>query len=256
MGPGVARHLERIRALLAKAESTEFDEEAESFTAKAQELMTRYSIDAVLLTAHTEGERAEYRPIGIRIGIDDPYASAKSFLLARIASAANCSTVWSKDFGFSTVFGFEAELASVELLYTSLLIQTRAAMVRAGDLGPRAKSRRFRQSFLVGFGTRIGERLMESAQSATADAVKDHGNALLPVLAARSEAAAGLRNEAFSDLRRNTISANDGSGFVMGVASAELATISRGPVLDNEGGRPEHHVRPGAVGATMGPPAA
>jgi hypothetical protein len=256
VGPGEARHLERIRALLAKAESTEFDEEAESFTAKAQELMTRHSIDAALIAAHTAGANAENRPIGIRLGIEDPYASAKAFLLAQIAAAADCSTVWTKDFGFSTVFGFQAELASVELLYTSLLVQARAAMVRAGESGQRAKSRRFRQSFLVGFATRIGERLRESAQGVTVEAVREHGNDLLPVLAARSEAAAGLRDETISNLKRNTISANDGTGFLRGVASADVATITRGPLLDNDGGRSEQSVRPGAISAKVGPPAA
>ncbi len=121
-GSGESRPLERIRALLAKAESTEFDEEAEALTAKAQELMTRHSIDAALLAAHVEGRRARERPVARRIGVDDPYAQAKAFLLAQIAEAATCRVVWSKSFGFATVFGFEGELTSVELLYTSLLL--------------------------------------------------------------------------------------------------------------------------------------
>jgi Protein of unknown function (DUF2786) len=43
--------LGRVRALLAKAESTEFPEEADAFTEKAQELMTRYSIDVAMVAA-------------------------------------------------------------------------------------------------------------------------------------------------------------------------------------------------------------
>src|SRR5688572_14589877 len=45
------RMLDRVRALLAKAESTDFPEEAETYTAKAQQLMARYSIDQALLAA-------------------------------------------------------------------------------------------------------------------------------------------------------------------------------------------------------------
>ena len=45
------RALRRIRGLLAKAESTDFPEEAEALTAKAQELMTRHAVDAALLEA-------------------------------------------------------------------------------------------------------------------------------------------------------------------------------------------------------------
>lgn len=44
--------IERVRALLAKAESTSFPEEAEAFTAKAQELITRHAIDRTLLGGH------------------------------------------------------------------------------------------------------------------------------------------------------------------------------------------------------------
>lgn len=41
--------LGKIRGLLAKAESTQFPAEAEAFSAKAQDLMTRYAIDHALL---------------------------------------------------------------------------------------------------------------------------------------------------------------------------------------------------------------
>jgi hypothetical protein len=59
--PGVQRHessaggqvdrkvLVRVRALLAKAESTEFPDEAEALSAKAQELMSRYSLGQAVL---------------------------------------------------------------------------------------------------------------------------------------------------------------------------------------------------------------
>ena len=40
--------LATIRGLLAKAEATEFAAEAEAFTAKASELMARYSLDEAM----------------------------------------------------------------------------------------------------------------------------------------------------------------------------------------------------------------
>src|ERR1035437_9378523 len=49
--PADERILGKIRALLAKAESTEFTEEAEALSARAQELMAKYSIDHALLAA-------------------------------------------------------------------------------------------------------------------------------------------------------------------------------------------------------------
>jgi hypothetical protein len=50
------RMLSRVRALLAKAESTEFPEEAEALSSRAQELMARHSIDDAFLAAAGQGK--------------------------------------------------------------------------------------------------------------------------------------------------------------------------------------------------------
>jgi hypothetical protein len=226
------RYLERIRSLLAKAESTEFEEEAELFTAKAQELMTRHAIDAALLSAHAAGRRAGELPTGMRVGVEDPYAQAKAVLLARIADASRCRAVWSKEFGFSTVLGFESDLTSVELLYTSLLLQARRAMVRSGEMGKWARSRSFRQSFLVAYATRIGSRLAEVTETVLADAGEDQRNAFLPILAERTRLVDDLRDEAFGNLEECGLSANDHLGWVAGTAAADAAEISRGPLVE------------------------
>ena len=51
--PEGQRALGRVRALLAKAESTEFPEEAEALSAQAQELLAARSIDDAMLAAET-----------------------------------------------------------------------------------------------------------------------------------------------------------------------------------------------------------
>ena len=53
-----ARALGRVRGLLAKAESTEFPEEADALTVKAQELMAAYALDEALLDAPTPAASA------------------------------------------------------------------------------------------------------------------------------------------------------------------------------------------------------
>jgi hypothetical protein len=229
---GELRHLERVRALLAKAESTDFEEEAESLTEKAQELMTRYSIDAALLAAHAEGKLTGPKPRGVRVGIDDPYSQAKAVLLGTIASASGCRAVWSKNFGFSTVFGFEGELKSVDLLYTSLLLQARKAMIRTGKVGRRERSRSFRQSFLAGFANRIGHRLEESARAVYSDALKEQGGALVPVLAERFRVVDDRRDEAFPEWGEFDLTVSDWSGWVSGTQAADGADILRGHLLD------------------------
>jgi hypothetical protein len=151
-----SRMLTRIRALLAKAEATGYPEEAEALSAKAQELMARYSIDEALLAARTHTGDA---PGACRIGVDAPYETAKAVLLDAVATANRCRAVWHDALGFSTVIGFEPDLGAVELLYTSLLVQATTAMTKAEAAqrkGGRKRTKTFRQSFLAAYAHRIG----------------------------------------------------------------------------------------------------
>jgi hypothetical protein len=224
--PESRRTLDRIRALLAKAESTTFPEEAETYTAKAQELMARHSIDAALLDASAP-TRAE--PVAVRIGLDAPYEGPKCMLLSVVAEANRCRSVWSKQLGFSTVFGFETDLELVELLYTSLLVQATAAMTAQGprrDRHGRSSTRSFRQSFLAAYANRIGERLSGAAERAGAEAAADvGGSALLPVLAAREEAVRERVEAVFPTLRNQQMSIRNRDGWESGRAAADRASL-------------------------------
>ena len=178
--PADERMLSRIRSLLAKAESTEFAEEAEALSGRAQELMAKYSIDHALLAAETG--QAE-TPGGRRIAVDNPYEAPKATLLQIVAQANRCRVVWSKDLGLVTVIGFPADLDAVELLFTSLLVQANTAMLRSGgkrDGAGRSRTRAFRQSFLLAYAVRIGERLSEAADHAEQAAVAEQRAAARP----------------------------------------------------------------------------
>ena len=247
-GAADERMLGRIRALLAKAESTEFAEEAEALSARAQELMAKYSIDHALLAAQS-GDREE--PSGRRIPVDSPYEEPKGTLLNVIALANRCRAVWSKDVGLMTVVGFPADLNAVELLFTSLLVQANTAMLRAGgkkDEFGRSRTRAFRQSFLVSYAIRIGERLEEATAHATAEAVDElaaaergsagkvsSGADLVPFLAARQQAVDDTVDELFGgNLKRGRgARATDAEGWVSGRAAADLAQLhDRQPVAN------------------------
>jgi hypothetical protein len=225
-----ARMLQRVRGLLAKAESTTFPDEAEALTAKAQELMARYAIDAAWVAAeHGRGPEVG----GRRLAVDDPYAGAKAMLLESIASANRCRSVWSKSFGYATVFGDEADLEGVELLYTSLLVQAARAMLGPGPAGrsrattaagAAGRTRSYRQSFLVSFAVRIGDRLAEAVEAAT-EATSVRREALLPVLAGRRAAAEAACDAAFPEVRATTVSARDWAGWHAGKEAAESAQL-------------------------------
>ena len=101
--------IERVRNLLAKAESTEFDAEAAAFTAKAQELIVRHAIDRALL-AHHAGSDPSDRPVAVRVFVDAPYADAKSFLLQIIADESRCRSVFHAGLDMSTVVGFPSDV--------------------------------------------------------------------------------------------------------------------------------------------------
>ena len=79
-----AKALKLIRALLAKAEATTFEAEADAFTAKAQEMMTRHSIDAALLASTAAGSRHASGVESRRVHIDNPYAEEKAGFLSAI----------------------------------------------------------------------------------------------------------------------------------------------------------------------------
>lgn len=222
------RILAKIRSLLAKAESTEFADEAEALSARAQELMAKYRIDHALLAAQA-GRKDE--PVGRRLPVDNPYEAPKAHLLQQVAAANRCSTVWHKHLGMSTVIGFAADAEAVELLFTSLLVQADGAMLREGakrDRYGRSRTRAFRQSFLTSYAVRIGERLTH-----TSDQVEDHAIAqspdrnLLPVLAARHQAVEDAVADMFGDrvVARNVGRATDAEGWHSGRAAADLATL-------------------------------
>ncbi|KDN84803.1 hypothetical protein KCH_33300 [Kitasatospora cheerisanensis KCTC 2395] len=132
--------------------------------------MARHSIDEALLSA---GGPSADEPAALRIGVDNPYEGPKTMLLDAVAAANRCRVVWAKEFGFCTLIGFDADLDAVELLYTSLLVQATSAMQRAGSRKHKdgaARTKAFRQSFLVAYAARIRERLAEATERATEDA--------------------------------------------------------------------------------------
>jgi hypothetical protein len=220
------RMLARVRALLAKAESTTFEDEAEAFTAKAQELIARHAIDEALL--HTVDDVGE--PSVRRILLDDPYLDAKAALVAEVASANRCRVVHSPAMGWVTAFGYEQDLDALELLGMSLLAQATTAMLRLGpqrDASGRSRTRAFRRSFLFGFASRIGERLRLTAEWAMA-ATDDRAGRLVPVLAVRDDRLRAAEATAFPETVSRRTSVSDATGWRAGQTAAEHADLAVG----------------------------
>ncbi|GAA3226164.1 DUF2786 domain-containing protein [Actinocorallia longicatena] len=197
--------LGRVRAMLAKAESTEYPAEAEALVTRAQEIMARHSIASV--------DRDD-APTGMRLPVDNPYEEAKATLLHVVAEANRCRAVWQAELGFSTVLGFPADLDAVELLYTSLLLQADRAMPKNGS------KKRFRQAFLTSYVNRIGERLSQTTEELVTDD-------LLPILAERNEAVERAVDNLFPQLKTvRSRAVHDMDGWREGRRAADAADLN------------------------------
>lgn len=226
-----AKALKLIRALLAKAEATTFPAEADSFTAKAQQMMTRYSIDAAVLASGAAGDK---RASGIeqrRVHIDNPYADEKADFIAVLAHVNGARCVWSPSLGFATIIGFPVDLHLTDLLFTSLLLQATRASAEATANDRDLRTASFRRAFLIAFADRIGERLEATKKSAAAEAEAEYGSALLPILASREVAVADAFAEAFPNVTFTQSRSLNAHGWHAGRAAGDRATIGTGEAI-------------------------
>ncbi|WP_051342036.1 DUF2786 domain-containing protein [Pseudonocardia spinosispora] len=222
--------LAKVRALLAKAEATDYPDEADAFFAKAQELMSRYSLERAVIDAMEDSRGlAAVQTGGRRIWLDNPYLSPKSMLVNAVANANRCQAVFDQSLGFVTVVGEDTDTEIVDMLATSLLVQAGRAMLSTGarvDQRGRSRTKSFRQSFLVSYAQRIGERLVEASDHARSEVVASLGDStLLPVLAAREVAVQERMSEYFPKIVTRRISVSSSAGWVAGRAAADLANL-------------------------------
>jgi hypothetical protein len=157
--------LRRIRGLLDQAERTPYPHEAETFAAKAAELMARHHVDRAMVE-RSSGDPHRVVELDIDLGRGQ-YVRARLMLLGVVAEAFGCRLLSSStpDGRVGHVIGHTSDTEQVSLLYTSLLLQA----TRAADHEPAPRGHRrvtFRRGFLMGFAQRVGDRLQ--AQMAAA----------------------------------------------------------------------------------------
>ena len=222
--------LNKIRGLMAKAASTEFEAEAQAFADKAAELMARYGVEqAMIADRDPASDPVENRTIHL----ENPYAQAKSLLLHHIAQALNCHMIYSSPsqnngMAFGLLFGARSDLERVEFLYTSLVLQSVRMAVRTH--APHAYSSSavsaYRRSWLIGFANRIGERLQASKTQATRDA----GTGAELVLVNRQELAQRAAKQAFPNTRKRAATISRGDAYRAGQAAASRADMGQARV--------------------------
>lgn len=223
--------LAKVRKLLAKAEDPAATaQEAETYTAKAAELMAAHGIDRALLALADPGLDI----VGdLVIVLDRPYAVDKADLLSAISVALRCRPVrrtrysgGSKELSVH-LFGHRCDLQRAEILFTSLLVQAVHALARtavpASD-HPAA----FRRSWLAGFSRSVGDRL-SAVEVQAADRARDRfaaqGTSSALVLADRSAAVESARDRTYPHLRQASARRLSGSGMHAGWSAGQRADL-------------------------------
>lgn len=227
--------LDTVRKLLAKAEGAATGAEAQTYTAKAVELMARHGIDEALLAAADPTRDA----IGaVRIEMTDPYSGGKARLLGWTATALRCRWVMHGasrgKVGAVTVFGFGSDRERVELLYTSLLLQATTQLVRQHPRWRGESVAAYRRSWLHGFATQVHERLRAAEEEAVRVTVGSDGSTggTELVLVDRVQRVDRAYAEAFPALVRGRRSTLSGSGFDDGATAGRRADLGRDAVAE------------------------
>lgn len=220
--PNEDRYIDKITKLLAKAESTT-PEEAEALTAKATELMLQHSIDTAMIEARTKGLGKPDRVIERKVRVRGVYWKAHQSLGLSIGRAYGFKVLVQNDGasnrGYFYWIGFESDIASAEMLYTSLLIQCAAGMREFSKawrkeyaaIMPKAEGFKARRSFIFGFGEAVGSRLRdqrrlvaeqaEAAQAAACPTEVGTEIGVALVLADRQERVTEYYDERYGNLR-------------------------------------------------------
>lgn len=235
--------LERIAALLAKAERTENPAEADAYLTKAQLLATLASIDLSTARNHTQSKES-LNPISRTVTIGEKGKRVNTHLVNLFVVVAHSNSTQvdvARDSTYVISYGMPSDLDAVEALFASIAVQmtTQAnSYVQAGTWrgekfdgrvrvagGYRRKRVEFtaqtaRASFYRAYVVRIGERLQEGREQAirVSDESASSGNSGALVLASKEKTVA--------DFHRKTSQARGSWSGYSGAASARSGSAA------------------------------
>lgn len=162
---------EKVRKILTQAEDpAATPEEAQAFTMKAQQLMTKYSIELAMVSDTDGGGEL----VGTGWTIQGPYASHKVNLISAVARANDCRAIYSDlpaGRKHIEVVGYPSDVDWVQTLSGSLEIQLASALASAARQKPDyVHGRTFAVGFIQGFNAEINGRLQQARRAAVAAA--------------------------------------------------------------------------------------
>lgn len=218
--------LVKVRKLLAKAEATANEHEADAFAAKAAGLIATHRIDVSRL-ARAEGDVVALREVPVGRGA---YVRARLALLGAVAGAHDCEVVWrtGPDGAIGILAGFSRDLDATVMLYESLHLQATGRMAAVRRTTP-AATQRWRRAFLFGYADRVGALLGEARRTVEAQAAAQGGTqSMLPDLPGRAAQVRAFASTAFGRVTSASAPVPAAAGgYHQGHAAAGAADIGR-----------------------------
>lgn len=222
---------EKVKALLAKADSSEHEAERDAFYAKAQELIIKHAIDEADL-APEEREKI------IKVVIprtpkraDDALFNAVcrqnsvAYITVGGPNALNGRQAW--------LIGFPTDIEFCQALNASLVLQREGDLDRAWSHVTGIHGKEYKASFRLHFAARIRVRLAEFASVACEDVKPGYG----VVLADRTAQVNAHVAATQPGLVKTQVRASS-AGREAGTASANRADVSGGKRNVGSGGHP------------------
>jgi len=213
----------KVRKLLAMAERTSNQNEADAFSRKAAKLIAAHRIDPARLRAEPSGDLA-VREVELGRGA---YVRGRLTLLIAVAIPQGCKVVFEVRSHGTVAFvaGFRSDLDAVDLLYTSLHLQV-AARMAAERRGTAAATQQFRRSFLFGYSKQIGEMLAAAADDVGQQA--HPARSVLPAMRSRDRQVADFAKREFGPVRAaRRPTAPTAVGWSAGQQAASRANLGR-----------------------------
>lgn len=234
---------EKIQGLLAKAESTQFEDEADALIAKAQNLRQHYRIDQAL----EELENSAEQVIALRVRVSAPWVKHQMSLLSSVAYANGGTAVLLSDFGICTVMATRDDAEHIIDLFYSLNRQRAWFMKNSEGAALAAKEGQtasYRRSFMLAYAGKIRELLHDAnvaaaqehhgvtrdgaGDAASRDAAErraEIASRALPALARRQTNAEDALHDLFPNLSSMNLSMNHMRGIIDGVDAAERSHL-------------------------------
>lgn len=210
----------KIRGLLAKAESTDNASEAETFFAKAAEMMDRHRIDPSVI----RDRRKEFVKISYELN-QHSHLRASLLLLGAVSRHYGCvvQIAHSGNSKYPDLTGEADDVEATLLMFRSLIIQRDHALLRAPML-PGTNRTKFNNSFSYGFAMRINTRLKAIRAAAEKVAQAERNSMALEVYDRRDKVMKYLGDPPSANHNKASLSHH---GLVKGKDAADNADLGQ-----------------------------